>query len=83
MITPLLARQDLTRRPRIRRRHIERGIAHEKVAGPEQQRHRLGGHDRVVLWAGEVDDAERVPEHDVFVVDLRIRVVGDPLWESD
>ena len=79
VITPFLASQNLTRRPRIRRRHIKRRIAQEEVPRPEQQRHRLSRHDWIVFWAGKVDDAERVPEDDVFIVDLRIWIVCDPL----
>lgn len=50
----------------------------EEVPRPQQQRHRLRGHDGEILRAGEVRDAERVPEHDVRVGNVLRRVLGDP-----
>ena len=40
----------LARHAAIARRNIQAWISCEEVAGPEQQRHRLSGHDGEVLW---------------------------------
>ena len=58
----------LTRRPRKTRQNIQCRIPRKEIPRPEQQRHRLGGHDGVILWGWEVRDAEGVPEDDVGVV---------------
>lgn len=52
------------------------------MARPQQQAHRLGGHDGEVLGAGEVGEAERVPEDDVGVLQVRGRVGRDPGWDA-
>lgn len=77
-----LSRSNLTRRARKAGRYIEGRIAEEEVPWSEQQRHGLGGHDRIVLWRREVGNAKCMPEHDVFIVDLFIRGGLDPLWET-
>lgn len=82
MATPLLARRHLARRHSVTRRHIEGGIAQEEIARPQQQGHRLDGHDGVVLGGGEVGDAKGVPEHDVGVGDVFGGVGVDPLGEA-
>lgn len=66
----------------ITRRYIQARVAGEEVARPQQQAHRLGGHDGEVLGAGEVGEAERVPEDDVGVLQVRGRVGRDPGWDA-
>ena len=39
-------------------------------------------HHREVLGRGEVREAESVPQHDVFVVEIGGGVGGDPGWEA-
>ena len=81
-IVSLLPSEHLTRRPRKTRHHIQRGVSHKEVPGPEQQRHGLRRHDGKVLWAGEVDDAEGVPEDNIGFGDVLRGVVGDPLGKT-
>jgi hypothetical protein len=66
----------------ITRRNIQARIAGEEVAWPQQQAHRLGGHDGEVLGAGEVGEAEGVPEHYVGVFQVRGWVGCDPGWDA-
>ena len=42
----------------------------------------LAWHHREVLGRGEVREAESVPQHDVFVVEIGGGVGGDPGWEA-
>ena len=78
----LLARQHLTGRAGKTRRDIQRGIAGEKVARPQQQRHGLGRHDGKIFRRGKVGDAKGVPEHQVGVVDPHLRIGRDPFRET-
>ena len=64
----------------IARRHVESWISEEKVSRSQQQRHRLCWHDRVILWRRKVRDTERVPKHNVRVIDAFITGFLDPLW---
>lgn len=77
-----LACSDLAGRPGIAGWDIESGIAQEEVPRSQQHRHGLGGHDRVVLGGGEVRQAECVPEHDVFVLNVLSWVGIDPQRET-
>lgn len=72
----------LTRRHRITRRYIQRRIPGEEIPRPEEQCHRLGGHDGKVFRRGEVGDAKGVPEDDVGVFDGGGGGVGDPGREA-
>lgn len=81
-LTPPLLREHLARRPRKTRHHIQRRIPNKEIPRPQQQRHRLGRHDGKVLGAGEMDDAEGVPENDVGPGDVLGGVVGDPLGQA-
>lgn len=62
-------------------RHVHAGVVGEEVARPQEQRHRLDGHDGEVLGGGDVCHAECVPEDDVGVFG-RFVVVGHPLGET-
>lgn len=44
--------------------------------------HRLRRHDGEVFRRWEVREAESVPQHDIFVVEVRARVGGDPGWDA-
>lgn len=77
--TSPLPSEHLTRRPRKARRHIQCRIPGEEVSRPQQHRHRLSRHDREILWAGEMDNAKGVPEHDIGVGDVLGRLIRDPL----
>ena len=77
-----LASEDLAGCPCIAGWHIERRIPHEEVSRAQQQGHRLRRHDGVIFWRREVRDAESVPEHNVFVIDLLGGIGFDPLRQS-
>ena len=66
----------------ITRRYIQAGIAGEEVARPQQQAHRLGGHDGEILGTGEVGQTKSVPEDDVGVFQVRGGVGCDPGWDA-
>jgi hypothetical protein len=44
--------------------------------------HWLRWHDREILGRGEMRQSKSVPQHDVFVVEIRGRVGGYPGWEA-
>ena len=56
-----------------RRRDVERRVAVEEPDGLEREAGLAPGHDRPVLRAHEVRHADRVPEHDVLVLQRAVR----------
>lgn len=75
---PLLLRRHLRRRRRVTRWDVERRVLQKEIPRPQQQRHGLRRHDRVIFWRREVRDPKGVPQHDVGVIDALIPVLGDP-----
>ena len=61
---------------RVGRGHVDRRVLVEEPERLEPEGDRVGRHDRPVLRAGDVVEAEHVPEHDVGA--LQRLVVGDP-----
>ena len=77
-----LAGSDLAWGAGVAGRDVEGRVSEEEVARPQQHGHRLGGHDGVVLWRWEMGEAKRVPEHNVLVRDVLVRVAGNPRWQA-
>lgn len=75
-------RSDLTGRGAVARRDVQRRVLGEEVPRAQVQRHGLRRHDRIVFRGREMVDAERVPEHDIGVIDPRAGVCRDPFRET-
>ena len=71
-----------TRTARKGRRNIQAWIPLKEISRPQQQRHRLRRHDRIVLRRWEMDDAKGMPEHDICICDGFGRIRSDPCGEA-
>lgn len=71
----------LARRARVARRHVHDWVVVEKVPRLQDQRNRLHRHHGKVLGSREVDNSERVPKHDVGVVD-GLGAIAHPLGDA-
>jgi hypothetical protein len=58
--------------------NVKAWVPREKVARPEQQRHRLSRHDWEVFWTGEMCNAKCVPKNNVRVSQVGVWVRFDP-----
>jgi hypothetical protein len=58
--------------------NVKAWVPSEKVARPEQQCHRLSRHDWEIFWTWEMGDAKGVPENNVRVGQIDVRVRFDP-----
>jgi len=69
LLLSLLPLPHLTRCNAHTRRDIEGRIPLKEITRSQQQRHRLGRHQREIFWGWKVRYAESVPENDVGVCD--------------
>ena len=67
---------------RVARWHIKRGVLQKEIPRSQEHGHGLCRHHGIILWRWKMRDAKCVPEYNIRILDVFVRMLSNPFGQT-